>query len=96
MTALKVIVAAVTTAMVFMVAAALAVVSVIATHLVAVSIVALLVAGVVAYGRRRSAPVRPPQAPAAPRPTYPTMTYPVAQHGGWAAHARSLPPRPAR
>lgn len=95
MTALKVIVAAVTTAMVFMVAAALAVVSVIATHLVAVSIGALLVTGVVAYGRRRSAPVRPPLAPAGHRP-YPAMTYPAAPRGAWAAHARALPPRPAR
>lgn len=95
MTALKVIVAAVTTALFFMVATALAVVSLLATHLVTVSVVALLVALIVGYGRRRGT-----TPPPAPRPVI-AVGPPAAMAYGTpyaaSAHrARALPPRPVR
>lgn len=96
MTALKVIVAAVTTAVFFTVAAAMAVVSLLATHLVAVSITALLIALIVGYGRRcgTSTPPLPPPAMMTPGPPA-AMAYGMP-YTACARHARALPPRPAR
>lgn len=92
MTAVKVFIAAVSTAMVFVVAAVLAMVSLIATHLAAVSVAALLIALVAGYGRRRGAATTP-AAPVSP-PRYPARAHtPVS---AWTRQARALPPRPAR
>ena len=96
MTALKVIVAAVTTAVFFTVAAAMAVVSLLATHLVAVSVVALLLALIIGYGRRRG-PSTPPLAPPALMTPGPPTTMPYGMpYTASARHARALPPRPAQ
>ena len=98
MTALKVVVAALTTAMFLMVAVVAAVISLIASHLLTFCAVAVLVAVVVAYRRRRCGgpgATGSALAPPATRPAYPVMTYPSARPAV-AGYPRALPPRPVR
>ena len=98
MTALKVLAAAVTTALVAAFATVMAVVSLIASHIFAVGVLLVVTLGLLAYRRHQSAARRDAVAPTiygagipAALPTY-RQCGPYAPSAVWTT-ARALPPR---